>query len=127
MNYQDFDKYQFASDEVFQKWVTEPSPETTAFWATFSEAYPNKKETIEQAKNMIIQVSAAEKRTVSEKVVTEIWQNIEQNVDFEESNIEQLPRPTRTWLCVGIVLVVLLGGGYFAWQKWQCSFASTVK
>lgn len=116
MNYRDFDIHDFAADESFQQWLKEPTPVTEQFWATFLDEYPHKKEAIVQAKNIVLQLTEAEKRTVSERVVKDIWQNIEQGIGSDETTQEE---PSRTWLWATVVLIVLLGGGYFVWKKAQ--------
>jgi transmembrane sensor len=90
MNYSNFNTQDFVENDSFQAWVKYPTPETEQFWTTFLAENPHKIARIQEAKNIILQLSEAEHRLVSEKSVRQIWQNIEQAIDVaeEESAIE---------------------------------------
>ena len=53
MKYSDYTVADFVADECFEKWVNRPDPEVNAFWEAWLAAYPEKEESIEEARNVI--------------------------------------------------------------------------
>jgi transmembrane sensor len=53
MDYQSFSAEDFLLDESFKKWLLDPDPQTIYFWETWLANHPEKRETIEEAKELL--------------------------------------------------------------------------
>ncbi|WP_026993975.1 FecR family protein [Flectobacillus major] len=56
MNYADFTRNDFIEDTFFRCWVFEPNQETEFFWQNFMAEYPEKKQDILAAKNLLLAI-----------------------------------------------------------------------
>lgn len=121
MNYLHFDTQDFVKDASFQEWVKNPTPQTEQIWTSFLAENPHKKNALQQAENIILQLSKAEQRTVSENRVQHIWQNIEQAVGFTEEQPVENPRMSylKVALWATFILALLAISAYFIWKNAQ--------
>ena len=54
MNYFDYSVEDFAMDSRFQRWVQCPCREDNFFWQTWLSEHPEKRQTIEQARTLVL-------------------------------------------------------------------------
>lgn len=91
MKYIHYTEKDFIEDEYFQKWVIDPDGETRKYWENWILEHPEKKETVENAANFILQLSF--KRTsdqLSNEDLNRIWKNIlQKRSEFKEDNFQR--------------------------------------
>lgn len=60
MKYTQFSSADFICDEYFQNWIIRPDNETNEFWNNWLLQHPEKKETIEEGKNILLHITFKE-------------------------------------------------------------------
>jgi ferric-dicitrate binding protein FerR (iron transport regulator) len=79
MDYSDFSENEFALDESFQQWVLNPQDsQLDAFWQGWVQQHPHKRETIEQARQMIGKIRF-DAYHLTDLEVAQIWNQIQNN------------------------------------------------
>lgn len=77
-HYKEFSAEDFALDEHFQKWVLSPDNETTRFWQHVIETYPNKKNTIDEA-IQLVRDSGISLDQEANSAYLQVWENVRRN------------------------------------------------
>lgn len=78
MKYNNYSIEDFASDPYFQMWVFEPNAMANKFWADWLTDHPEKRETVEKAKRLVLLLDRDEDK-LSKKEVDAIWRTIIEN------------------------------------------------
>lgn len=87
MKYNNFTVEDFVKDEYFQKWILNTDTMTSNFWKNWVAKFPEKQETIEEAKRLITLMSSySDKDKLSDKDFNEIWQHIIQKRNTKSRN-----------------------------------------
>jgi transmembrane sensor len=60
MDYTEFSSDDFICDEYFQNWLINPDQETDDFWNNWLQQHPEKRETVEQARNILMRLTFKE-------------------------------------------------------------------
>jgi ferric-dicitrate binding protein FerR (iron transport regulator) len=68
MDYTEFLSADFICDEYFQNWLIKPNKETDGFWNNWLLQHPEKRETVEEAKNVLLQIIFKEHLPTEEQV-----------------------------------------------------------
>jgi ferric-dicitrate binding protein FerR (iron transport regulator) len=77
MQYDGYSIKDFALDDHFINWVLNPNPEVNAYWEHWLKQHPEKKETLEEARRIILLARFREDRP-SHQDVRQVWNRIEQ-------------------------------------------------
>lgn len=80
MDYSNYEVQDFASDDSFIEWVIEDSPESHRFWEDYKISHPDQKDTIEQARQLVINLRKAEQTLHTPARLTKIWNHIEAGI-----------------------------------------------
>lgn len=121
----------FAQDPFFRNWMVRPDPESEAFWHTWLEQHPDKQETVEDARWMLLQLKVKEE-TAPEDRETIVWNKIirttqggdeehqEQNRRVDQNHKKlffQLPYQILLGVAAVITMLVLFTGLLFYFFK----------
>lgn len=112
MDYTRYDVADFATDDLFISWVTQPSSETDRFWHTFLVNNPAQAETVNMARQIVQHLRQAEQTGTVEPAVDAIWKRLETNV--------HAPQPIRrltSWWPYAVAASVLLVLGLGWWMN----------
>jgi len=91
MKYQQYSVKDFVLDEHFQQWVLTQDPEAVNFWKNWLRQNPDKREVVEEARALILEMDF-EKTTSTSKEYRDVWQNIDKEVEQYEK-IRQTSTP----------------------------------
>ncbi|MDJ1502507.1 FecR family protein [Xanthocytophaga agilis] len=124
-DYSDFSAEDFAMDDYFIQWVKSSADSSTSeFWTSWLERYPDKKDTIVQARQLVLSVDF-EETFPDQKEVQSMWQVISDQA-FEEEILERETSTTTIFrtqvfkIAASILLLVLpIGGGLYYWYSQQ--------
>lgn len=115
--YRDFSLGEFVWDKSFRNWVLNPTREDDETWQNWLAAHPEKRETVERARQLVLSIRPAnaslsnpEKRKAVERIVERLEAR---NADRSEER--QLPWYTGRMVRIAAMLVLLAG---FAWLFW---------
>lgn len=110
MDYSDFTVDDFAADDEFIRWVTQPDKATNQFWERFMAANPRQVRVIEQARRLVLQLEREQQnQTDTDEVsVRRMWQHIEQ--ETRQVPVRRLPAwRSYGWYAAAASVVLLLG------------------
>lgn len=74
----------FLDDDLFIRWVVDADPESNAFWKSFQQQHPEKKEIIEQAAS-IIKVYRRQEVFTNEEHKDRVWDRIRDTVHRQDA------------------------------------------
>lgn len=106
MDYSNYEVQDFASDDFFIQWVMEESPEAHRFWEAYKKNNPGQRNTIEQARQLLIDLKKAEQTLHTPARVTKIWNHIEAGISGSVQTKNQ-PSPFFTWWRVAASISIL--------------------
>jgi transmembrane sensor len=108
--YQKYNTEDFLSDKSFQKWVSNPAPESDLYWQTLLAQYPELNQTVHEAKLIFITIQNQKPIHPSQSQIQKIWKNI---------NTVPLHRHITNyrWLAAASVVLLLASGVYFNRSK----------
>lgn len=72
--YEHYETQDFLQDEFFVRWVKQPDFETKAFWTKWLKAYPEKKQQIQAAREIILLIKYEKPHRLSEKEHLNIYE-----------------------------------------------------
>lgn len=110
--YATYDLDDFVQDGEFIRWVKSPDPVSNRFWSSLLETYPFQQETIRQARQIVLRLSAATYTDVEKQDVEAIWQNLQESIN---QPVLIVPLWQRTWFRVAAAILVVIGG-LTTWQ-----------
>ncbi|SFF17372.1 FecR family protein [Spirosoma endophyticum] len=110
--YATYDRDDFVQDGEFIRWVKYPDPKNDLFWSSLLDIYPFQQDTIMQARQIVLKLSAATCNDVSEQDVDSIWQNLQLSIG---QPVKVIPLWQRAWVRMAAA-VFLLVGGLAVWQ-----------
>ena len=114
INYQNFDTKDFIEDISFKNWVMNPTAQSDDFWQGFLEQFPQKKQTVAEAKNILLATKLeVELHFHSEEKVQQIFENIRQEIQTPEP-VSVIRLGLWQWAAAASVLLMVgLGFWYF--------------
>jgi transmembrane sensor len=83
-HYKEFSAEDFALDEHFQKWVLSPDNETARFWQHVIETNPNKRDTINEA-IQLVKASGISLDQEANRAYLQVWENVRRNAEIKGS------------------------------------------
>jgi len=86
MDYKDYTVKEFLHDKLFRKWVERPDNETNIFWGTWLRENPDQRETVEQARDILLMIGT-EEYVPTEQDQAEVWSRI--NFSIHEAPIKR--------------------------------------
>ena len=101
MKYQYYSSEDFAADEFFQQWVLQPTPESVAFWNQWINQHPEKRETLEDAREMVLMLGFRDEQLPHARV-QQLRKNIFEQIGENKSSYSWY------WRGVAAVLVLLI-------------------
>jgi transmembrane sensor len=109
VNYAEFQLQDFLEDDFFVQWVISPNPNTESFWQSFIENNPHKKDTVQQAADMIM-MYRKQAFFGNEPNKEQVWERITASVNQAEKKkkIFRLPVFVRVAAAVLIVAAAAL-------------------
>ncbi|HEY8512387.1 MAG TPA: FecR domain-containing protein [Cyclobacteriaceae bacterium] len=109
-DYADFDAGDLAQDELFIRWVKNPTPELEAKWSDWLVAHPDKAEEVQEARRMVLAILSEPERFPSEYQKDMMWNRVQRDILLDEK-----PSVWQNNL-LRIAALLLLSGGlsYFA-------------
>lgn len=116
MRYSTYTAEDFACDDDFLKWVKHGAryPETQAFWENWLLENPQKKEVVEEARNMILAVVGEKQYMPDREKEKEVWKKINESLRLRE---RKGARHLYRWpanVAAVILLAVMVGWFYWA-------------
>ena len=75
MNYLEFRVEDFVLDEYFQKWILESDPMVTAFWKTWLNENPQRRQVIEEASQIVRLINFRENIPLDNEF-NQAWNNV---------------------------------------------------
>ncbi len=125
MHYSDYSVEDFATDDYFAQWINQPDPAVNRFWESFLTNHPEKKTTVDEARQMVILMNF-ETSALSGGQTEALLRRIHQTIGEEASKEERFIH-TRTvsffrdWYKVAAVLagalLVATGLFYFSFKR----------
>jgi transmembrane sensor len=111
MDYRTFEVQDFLADEHFTRWVLQPDAEHDEFWTDWLAAHPDRKEIVDQARQLIENIDFTETWSANER--SDMWKYI------QKGTTRSAARPVKTiqrWFRMSYAAVfalLLLAGGWF--------------
>lgn len=119
MNYQSYTVNDFIQDDAFLRWVLSPEEATERYWQQVIEQFPSQQRTIQQARQLVYQLAAAEEKPVSEQQLAALWTRI----DDETRSVRPLRTNWQRWrttaVAASIALICLIGFLAVSYQEKQ--------
>ncbi|MFD3001996.1 hypothetical protein ACFS7Z_16610 [Pontibacter toksunensis] len=86
LNYERYLAEEFAEDEKFWLWVIEDDAAQDAFWRQYIAQNTEKAKEVEQAKEMVLQINAANHR-LADKKVNLLWEKIQSSTEGLDATV----------------------------------------
>lgn len=114
MDYKEYTVKDFLHDELFRKWIIYPDHDTTIFWETWLRENPDRRATIEEARDVLLLIGP-EEHLPSAAEKAEVWSRI-------AYSIRQVPEKKRlfvAWRYAAVFAGILAVGaaGWFFLHK----------
>lgn len=110
MNYKRFTVTDFVSDEHFQNWIIEPDEKNDNFWNRWMDKHPDKRKTVEQAKDVLLNIKFKEDFPTVEQVREALEKNLSKiNLPDEEYGVGAKVVKTNTFRNLRRIAAVFIG------------------
>ena len=133
MEYTDFSAADFICDEYFQNWVIKASKETDAFWNNWLLQHPEKKEIVEEAKNVLLHIKFKEHLPTEEQVQNSLASalspinRIEEQSQEKKAKIISISRLKLIRRIAAIFIVIAVTGGVINYNYWNAKDSISTK
>jgi transmembrane sensor len=109
MDYRTFDVPDFLEDEHFTQWVLKPNAEHEAFWTNWIRLHPDRREIVEQARQLAANIDFTETWTDGER--NDMWHFIQaQTAAPEQTPVRNLLRFWRLPYAAALTVLLLAAG-----------------
>lgn len=109
MRYEEYNVEDFLFDEFFVKWIKNPGPETQHFWETWIQKNPQKIDTINKARELVLSVGYKNRYEPTDKEYNEVLENIlRQPASFTQ--FDEIKKNDRLSFIVKLVAVLIILG-----------------
>jgi ferric-dicitrate binding protein FerR (iron transport regulator) len=115
-SYQEYNLEDFIMDEDFQGWIQHPTAQKSNFWEQVAQNFPEKKDLMEEAKQIILTFRFQE-TPPEPSDFQEVWANILKNQPIVTKNRFPNWRPILQWAAIFILLVVSVSAYFYLSQK----------
>jgi ferric-dicitrate binding protein FerR (iron transport regulator) len=115
MSFERYSPQEFAENELFRRWVLQPTQEISAFWEMFLSLHPEKQQEILEAKALVIAIRQLPVDEPDEALQGEMWQNIAARITTAAED-RKLSISRSVWKLYGGIaaaFVLLSTGGYW--------------
>lgn len=119
--YRDFSLGEFVWDKAFRNWVLNPTREDDETWQNWLAAHPEKRETVERARQLVLSIRPAnaslsnpEKRKAVERIVERLEAR-----NLDHTGDRHLHWYTGRAVRIAAMLVLLAGLGWLFWLRHQ--------
>ncbi|MBU1822533.1 MAG: FecR family protein, partial [Bacteroidetes bacterium] len=111
MNYYQYNAEDFAADDDFKEWVSQPTPRSEAFWRGFLADYPERYYQVEEGRRLVEGLRQLPGPPVSERQISGVWTRIEGTLSTMERQAPSrwLIRRQRWQLAASVALLLALG------------------
>lgn len=115
--YSEYSAEELAMENLFIRWVRFPNdPPIRSFWENWMVKYPNKKDTIDKARELVLITSEWKPETLSNQDVNSLWGRIRTSLEIikerepGDSEPEPLPEILKPGnIILGVISMALLG------------------
>jgi transmembrane sensor len=104
VNYAEFQLQDFLEDDFFVQWVISPNPNTESFWQSFIENNPPKKDTVQQAADMI-RMYRKQAFFGNESNKEQVWERITASVNQAEKKKKVFRLPVFVRVAAAVLIV----------------------
>ena len=104
VNYTEYQLQDFLEDDFFVQWVIRPNVNTDSFWQSFIENNPQKRETVQQAADMI-KMYRKQAFFGNEPNKDQVWQRITDSVNQVEKKKKVFRLPVFIRVAAAILIV----------------------
>lgn len=111
MNYNEYSVFDFLRDENFQQWIKTPDPASDSFWHAWIQDHPEKKEAIEEAREILQSIRFQEK-PASQKIEERILNNVMRHKYSHLPEKRSIYSSRRTFYIAASVLIIALAGAW---------------
>jgi transmembrane sensor len=101
-------------DEYFQSWVFDPVENTNAFWQSWMQEYPHKRNEIEEARSILLGVNFIH-HELPPQDVSHLWSQIRQDISSNSRPATAI-LPKRLFWYSAIAATLIVGFTAFFWQ-----------
>lgn len=120
MDYTEFSSADFICDEYFQNWIIKPDEETNEFWNGWLSQHPDKSETVEEAKNLLLHIKFKEDFPGDEQVQNSLASTLSTIRELEKQNenrknslrpvfrLKEIIKIAAVFIIIGAALSVIL-------------------
>jgi ferric-dicitrate binding protein FerR (iron transport regulator) len=115
--YLSFSAGDFAQDTEFLKWVKYATPSLEAKWRKWLDENPHKKEEVEEARLLILAVTAEKQLLPSDEKQSQVWTRIQETLGQTEAEEEYTIPLWQRWYSKAAVVAMIIGAGWFAWSS----------
>ncbi len=116
MDYSDFSSSNFICDEFFQKWLIQPDEETNEFWNKWISEHPDKRATIEEAREFLLNIKFKENFPADEQIKKSLEKNLSviNALDEKSAKIFSIIRLKQIARIAAIfIFISFIGGGFY--------------
>jgi ferric-dicitrate binding protein FerR (iron transport regulator) len=124
-DYPHFTEEDFVDDSFFRQWVKNPDDFSRQFWERWLREHPGKRETVENARQLLLAIRFEERRLPGEKVES-LWAQINASLDEVPGEQTIYPATTRSrilpvwrWAAVGLLFLGAALLAYFLTGRWN--------
>lgn len=126
MKYKKFTTSQFICNEYFQNWIIHPDEESDQFWNTWLYENPEKKEIVDEAKRVLLNLSFKEDFPVNEQIQNALARNLivietlereKKHRTFRLVSMQRLKYLRR--IAAVFIGVILIATGVLIYNNWQ--------
>lgn len=101
--YKDYTETDFLHDTLFRKWVIDPDPVTVAFWQNWMELYPERREILEHAREVLLIIGFDQYEPTKEDQ-EEVWSRIKYTIQHHRTGIVSM----KVWRYAAVFIGLLL-------------------
>ncbi len=111
MDYTNYKVEDFATDELFIRWVLHHDADAVRFWTSFLTEHPELHETIDEARTLLLGLEKVRRSGNRNKRLDEIWENISAETLYAEE-------PQRPWhlFRIAATLALLISASFAIWH-----------
>ena len=114
INYRSHSVEEFASDEMFRRWVTDPTPELTFFWNRWTDENPDRLHVISLARELVLSVNDIYKDDLTDEMLRHEIEEITRIAEERKHNRRLGSYLPAVWKAAAAILLVSgLGIGYY--------------
>ena len=115
--YSEYSAEELAMENLFIRWVRFPTdPPIRSFWENWMQKYPNKKRTVDEARELVLITSDWKTESLSNQDVNSIWDRIKSSLEIikEKEPVDAVAEASSSLLkpksiILGLISMAVLG------------------